>query len=163
MIDPAVPQQTRAISFSAGANLDTNELFGSVAIPFITAKAKVSLNDRAARSAHKPVHENNHKREARAIVIECPPNKLPKANFHQAEIYLDVILLLLLVWFLNREFEISYRLSFHGNAVAVRDKGKVQSMKVSGIFDSQPLCRYWHLFWIEIHLELSFVISIGSS
>lgn len=45
------------------------------------------------------------------------------------EIYLDVLLLLLLVWFLNREFEISYRLSFHGNAVAARDKAKVQAMK----------------------------------
>lgn len=40
-----------------------------------------------------------------------------------------MILLLLLVWFLNREFEISYRLSFHGNAVAARDKCRVQSMK----------------------------------
>lgn len=45
------------------------------------------------------------------------------------EIYLDVLLILLLVWFLNREFEISYRLSFHGNIVAARDKAKVQVMK----------------------------------
>lgn len=125
VIDPTMPQQSRAISFSAGANLGANELFGSVAIPFITAKAKVFLNERAPRSAQG----DSHKRETRAVVIECPPNKLPKANFHQAEIYLDVILLLLLVWFLNREFEISYRLSFHGNAVAIRDKAKVQSMK----------------------------------
>lgn len=141
MAGPTVPQQTGAISFSA--NLDANELVGSVAIPFITAKARVSLNERAARTT--PMHSLDHgeslKRHARAIVTECPPNNLPKANFHQAEIYLDVILLLLLVWFLNREFEISYRLSFHGNAVAVRDKGKVQSMKVSSTsrFLSFPL------------------------
>lgn len=51
------------------------------------------------------------------------------SNFFYSEIYLDVFLLLLLVWFLNREFEISYRLSFHGNAVAARDKAKVQAMK----------------------------------
>ncbi|RZF44283.1 hypothetical protein LSTR_LSTR006833 [Laodelphax striatellus] len=45
------------------------------------------------------------------------------------EIYLDIILLLLLVWFLNRELEISYRLSYHGNAVAAKDKERVQVMK----------------------------------
>lgn len=45
------------------------------------------------------------------------------------EIYLDILLILLLVWFLNREFEISYRLSFHGNIVAARDKAKMQTMK----------------------------------
>lgn len=50
-------------------------------------------------------------------------------RLYNSEIFLDIILLLLLVWFLNREFEISYRLSFHGNAVAARDKTRVQSMK----------------------------------
>ncbi|XP_063992246.1 adenylate cyclase type 9 isoform X2 [Diachasmimorpha longicaudata] len=50
-------------------------------------------------------------------------------GFYDREIFLDIILLLILVWFLNREFEISYRLSFHGNAVAARDKSRVQSMK----------------------------------
>ncbi|XP_076168886.1 adenylyl cyclase 13E isoform X2 [Ptiloglossa arizonensis] len=50
-------------------------------------------------------------------------------RLYSSEIFLDMILLLMLVWFLNREFEISYRLSFHGNAVAARDKSRVQSMK----------------------------------
>lgn len=50
-------------------------------------------------------------------------------DFYGKEIFLDIVLLLILVWFLNREFEISYRLSFHGNAVAARDKSRVQSMK----------------------------------
>ncbi|XP_029171847.1 adenylate cyclase type 9 isoform X2 [Nylanderia fulva] len=50
-------------------------------------------------------------------------------RLYNSEIYLDMALLLLLVWFLNREFEISYRLCFHGNAVAARDKTRVQSMK----------------------------------
>ncbi|XP_058807172.1 adenylate cyclase type 9 [Phymastichus coffea] len=50
-------------------------------------------------------------------------------RLYDSEIYFDLGLLLLLVWFLNREFEISYRLSFHGNAVAARDKSRVQSMK----------------------------------
>ncbi|XP_046674211.1 adenylate cyclase type 9-like isoform X2 [Homalodisca vitripennis] len=57
-----------------------------------------------------------------------PQDSSGPSGFHH-EIYLDVLLILLLVWFLNREFEISYRLSFHGNMVAARDKAKVQMMK----------------------------------
>lgn len=49
-------------------------------------------------------------------------------HFHE-EIVVDIFLLLCLVWFLNREFEISYRLSFHGSVVAARDKARVQVMK----------------------------------
>lgn len=50
-------------------------------------------------------------------------------EMHLTELYLDVALLLMLVWFLNREFEISYRLSFYSNVVANRDKQKVQNMR----------------------------------
>ena len=45
------------------------------------------------------------------------------------EIILHLLLLLLLVCFLNREFEISFRLSFHCNTVAARGKAKVQSLR----------------------------------
>lgn len=58
-----------------------------------------------------------------------PPSAVYNERLYNSEIYLDMVLLLLLVWFLNREFEISYRLCFHGNAVAARDKTRVQSMK----------------------------------
>lgn len=50
-------------------------------------------------------------------------------ELHLKELYLDVALLLMLVWFLNREFEISYRLSFYSNVVANRDKQRVQNMR----------------------------------
>lgn len=50
-------------------------------------------------------------------------------KIHLFELYLDVALLLILVWFLNREFEISYRLSFYSNVVANRDKQRVQNMR----------------------------------
>ncbi|CAB3225027.1 unnamed protein product [Arctia plantaginis] len=50
-------------------------------------------------------------------------------KMHLTELYLDVALLLMLVWFLNREFEISYRLSFYSNVVANRDKQRVQNMR----------------------------------
>ncbi|XP_056117689.1 LOW QUALITY PROTEIN: adenylate cyclase type 9 [Rhinichthys klamathensis goyatoka] len=38
-------------------------------------------------------------------------------------------LLLLLVWFLNREFEVSYRLHFHGNVEADQHRIKIQNMR----------------------------------
>lgn len=50
-------------------------------------------------------------------------------KIHLIELYLDIALLLMLVWFLNREFEISYRLSFYSNVVANRDKQRVQNMR----------------------------------
>uniref|UniRef100_A0A7G3AC91 Adenylate cyclase type 9 n=1 Tax=Lutzomyia longipalpis TaxID=7200 RepID=A0A7G3AC91_LUTLO len=50
-------------------------------------------------------------------------------KFYQIEIYIDLILLLFLVCFLNREYEIGYRLTFYGSAVANQDKIRVQHMK----------------------------------
>ncbi|KAG7267962.1 hypothetical protein CRUP_011924 [Coryphaenoides rupestris] len=38
-------------------------------------------------------------------------------------------LLLLLVWFLNREFEVGYRLHYHGNVEADRHRVKIQNMR----------------------------------
>ena len=45
------------------------------------------------------------------------------------EVVVTTLLLLLLVWFLNREFEISYRLSYYGSYMAIKDKVRVQNMK----------------------------------
>lgn len=58
-----------------------------------------------------------------------PLTSLSHHEMHLTELYLDVALLLMLVWFLNREFEISYRLSFYSNVVANRDKQRVQNMR----------------------------------
>ncbi|XP_017779722.1 PREDICTED: adenylate cyclase type 9 [Nicrophorus vespilloides] len=48
---------------------------------------------------------------------------------YDSEILMDLFLLLVLVWVLNREFEIAYRISFHANYVANRDRFHVQSLK----------------------------------
>ncbi len=45
------------------------------------------------------------------------------------EIILDIILILVLVWCLNREFEVAYRLSFHGDQQASRDRKTMQMEK----------------------------------
>lgn len=48
---------------------------------------------------------------------------------YKFEIVMDLSLVLFLVWLLNREFEITYRLSFHTGYIANRDKFHVQSLK----------------------------------
>lgn len=45
------------------------------------------------------------------------------------EAVLAFFLLLLLVWFLNREFEVSYRLHYHGNVEADKHRYKIQAMR----------------------------------
>lgn len=56
-------------------------------------------------------------------------NNLPWFKHYEMELCLDLLLVLILVFLLNREYEIGYRLSFYGNEVANQDKIKVQNMK----------------------------------
>ncbi|EEC13784.1 adenylate cyclase, putative, partial [Ixodes scapularis] len=73
------------------------------------------------------------------MVISEHGVELPGVSFHRDsyscnqsaiyEIVLHVVLNTVLVWLLNREFEISYRLSFHGSAMAARDEQRIQAMK----------------------------------
>jgi len=55
---------------------------------------------------------------------------------------LDMMLLLLLVWFLNREIEISYRLCYHGDVEAVSDRQKIQVSTALGCH-----CHHSHSFF----------------
>ncbi|XP_030638720.1 adenylate cyclase type 9 [Chanos chanos] len=50
-------------------------------------------------------------------------------NLPVPEAFLAFFLLLLLVWFLNREFEVSYRLHYHGNVEADKHRIKIQNMR----------------------------------
>uniref|UniRef100_H2LWC3 adenylate cyclase n=1 Tax=Oryzias latipes TaxID=8090 RepID=H2LWC3_ORYLA len=45
------------------------------------------------------------------------------------EVCVAFFLLLVLVWFLNREFEVSYRLHYHGNVEADQHRIKIQNMR----------------------------------
>lgn len=45
------------------------------------------------------------------------------------EVCVAFFLLLVLVWFLNREFEVSYRLRYHGNVEADQHRIKIQNMR----------------------------------
>lgn len=89
--------------------------------------ARDFLNTTSAKTL-PPVTKYTREQEVSPVTHGIPYTKYNE-RLYNSEIYLDMVLLLLLVWFLNREFEISYRLCFHGNAVAARDKTRVQSMK----------------------------------
>ncbi|KAJ6655988.1 hypothetical protein lerEdw1_004573 [Lerista edwardsae] len=66
---------------------------------------------------------------------EDPCNRTASADFRRPadligqEVILGVFLLLVLVWFLNREFEVSYRLHYHGDVEADLHRTKIQSMR----------------------------------
>ena len=45
------------------------------------------------------------------------------------EVVTSISLLVVLVWLLNREFEISYRLSYHCSRLSARDRKKIQNLK----------------------------------
>lgn len=61
---------------------------------------------------------------------ESGPDLIPQAlDLLVPEAVLAFFLLLLLVWFLNREFEVSYRLHYHGNVEADKHRSKNQMMQ----------------------------------
>ncbi|KAM8879534.1 adenylate cyclase type 9 isoform 2-T2 [Spinachia spinachia] len=57
---------------------------------------------------------------------ELPPRPL---DLLVPEAVLAFFLLLFLVWFLNREFEVSYHLHYHGNVEADKHRFKIQTMR----------------------------------
>lgn len=64
------------------------------------------------------------------IAPESGPDPPPRPlDLLVPEAVLAFFLLLLLVWFLNREFEVSYRLHYHGNVEADKHRSKIQTMR----------------------------------
>ena len=52
-----------------------------------------------------------------------------KNHLYFMEVVTSISLLVVLVWLLNREFEISYRLSYHCSRLSARDRRKIQNLK----------------------------------
>ena len=52
-----------------------------------------------------------------------------KNHLYFMEVVTSISLLVVLVWLLNREFEISYRLSYHCSRLSARDRKKIQNLK----------------------------------
>ncbi|XP_028978155.2 adenylate cyclase type 9 isoform X2 [Esox lucius] len=71
---------------------------------------------------------------ARSTQRESGPDSIPTVpvtllNLLVPEAVLAYFLLLLLVWVLNREFEVSYRLHYHGNVEADKHRDNIQTMR----------------------------------
>ncbi|XP_023666351.2 adenylate cyclase type 9 [Paramormyrops kingsleyae] len=65
---------------------------------------------------------------SKALDLPAEPAQRPQDRL-APEAVLAFFLLLLLVWFLNREFEVSYRLHYHGNVEADQHRIKIQNMR----------------------------------
>lgn len=81
------------------------------------------------REISKALNSNYQNEWIRSFNTSDTENKAPWFENYEVELCLDLLLLLILVFLLNREYEIGYRLSFYGNEVASQDKIKVQNMK----------------------------------
>jgi len=51
------------------------------------------------------------------------------SNYFLEELVLVIITIIVLIWMLNREFEINYRLSYHCSLLAARDRKKILNLK----------------------------------
>lgn len=68
--------------------------------------------------------------DASSPSVTPSPDPPPQPLHHLVpEAVLAFFLLLLLVWFLNREFEVSYRLHYHGNEEADKHRSNIQTMR----------------------------------
>ncbi|KAK5617252.1 Adenylate cyclase type 9, partial [Crenichthys baileyi] len=76
-----------------------------------------------------PVHGQNFSTSGDGV-LELGLNPSPRLfDFLVTEAILAFFLLLLLVWFLNLESEVSYRLHYHGNVEADKHRSKIQTMR----------------------------------
>ncbi|XP_029353241.1 adenylate cyclase type 9 isoform X2 [Echeneis naucrates] len=78
---------------------------------------------------YSPLHRLNISTSGDGV-SELGPDPPPRPlDLLVPEAVLAFFLLLLLVWFLNREFEVSYRLHYHGNVEADKHRSKIQTMR----------------------------------
>ncbi|NXP81692.1 ADCY9 cyclase, partial [Ramphastos sulfuratus] len=84
--------------------------------------------DSSMETLHPDVAQNFSSRKSPCNSSMPNDTKRPSDLIGQ-EVILVSFLLLLLVWFLNREFEVSYRLHYHGDVEADLHRTKIQSMR----------------------------------
>ncbi|CAG06080.1 unnamed protein product, partial [Tetraodon nigroviridis] len=79
---------------------------------------------------YSPLHRMNTLSSGGSPSVPPGPDPPPEPlDVLIPEAVLAFFLLLLLVWFLNREFEVSYRLHYHGNVEADKHRFKIQTMR----------------------------------
>nr|XP_046272098.1 adenylate cyclase type 9-like isoform X2 [Scatophagus argus] len=78
--------------------------------------------------------QNNNSNSSNSSIVMSDSTADPEPQPHPQDLLgpeacVAYFLLLLLVWFLNREFEVSYRLHYHGNVEADQHRIKIQNMR----------------------------------
>ncbi|NWW82232.1 ADCY9 cyclase, partial [Climacteris rufus] len=89
----------------------------------------VSLCPASAHALNAPVCSSFSSSRKSPCNSSVPSDTKRPADLIGQEVVLVSFLLLLLVWFLNREFEVSYRLHYHGDVEADLHRTKIQSMR----------------------------------
>lgn len=89
--------------------------------PCSVAKSLVLWSDGQKNTSNKSIIVSDD-------FVESEPQPHPQ-DLLGPEACVAFFLLLLLVWFLNREFEVSYRLHYHGNVEADQHRIKIQNMR----------------------------------
>ena len=74
------------------------------------------------------VGDNMTQEDSRNYVLTSDPAS-DRSNRLYSEVIVCIFTLILLVWLMNREFEISYRLSYHCSKLSQRDRRKIQTLK----------------------------------
>ncbi|NXK11399.1 ADCY9 cyclase, partial [Herpetotheres cachinnans] len=85
--------------------------------------------DSSTETFHLDLAQNFSSRKSPCNNSSVPNDTKRPADLIGQEVILVSFLLLLLVWFLNREFEVSYRLHYHGDVEADLHRTKIQSMR----------------------------------
>ncbi|XP_005244143.1 adenylate cyclase type 9 isoform X1 [Falco peregrinus] len=85
--------------------------------------------DSSMETFHLDLAQNFSSRKGPCGNSSVPNDTKRPADLIGQEVILVSFLLLLLVWFLNREFEVSYRLHYHGDVEADLHRTKIQSMR----------------------------------
>jgi len=63
------------------------------------------------------------------LILLASETKSSRNNLFFMEVVVVVSTIVALVWLLNREFEVSYRLSYHCSRLSARDRYKIQNLK----------------------------------
>lgn len=63
------------------------------------------------------------------LILLASETKSSRNSLFFMEAVVSIVLIVVLVWLLNREFEVSYRLSYHCSRLSARDRYKIQNLK----------------------------------
>merc|ERR1719427_1163730 len=102
--------------------------------PKLARTARAMAGRSAARWAARAVTGTSSSQSASSYSSSSTstrPTMQSEADYSHflAELTMVIALLVVLIWMLNREFEINYRLSYHCSLLAAKDRKKILNLK----------------------------------